>query len=425
MSRDRQHPVDHAGGDRRRAACRRARPRRDPARSVSPPRSLMRLMPIAPSPSAPESTTAAACGAVRVGQRAEEQVDRHALAAVGVRSLDRRRWPSAASSALPGGMTYTWFGLDLRRVLRPGPPASRVERCRIGGQRALVVRARGAAPRRRPCPLSAGMALKNACSAAMPPAEPPRPTIGSHLVAARRNDVVDEVRERLLGMVGLRPDGRGRIEPRLRVGDAVQGGGGIHRSAIGARRARPATYKSQQGRCLHSALRPDASCEGEVRMDESSVMPLQGALRWVPPAPPDDDTVPLIEKIFAAAMVVVCVLLLLRMLLGPRLDARASMPRCAGTARRGSGASAASSPGPRPSCARAARRRKRFAAHAARRSSATATSSRRRRSRADVSTRTDGGVRGGHPVPRRSRSRSGSRSGFRFRAHAARVRATR
>ena len=52
-------------------------------------------------------------------------------------------------------------------------------------------------------------------------------------------------------------------------------------------------------------------------MDESSLMTLEGALRWGAAAF-RMSTVPLIEKIFAAAMVVVCVLLLLRMLLGPR-----------------------------------------------------------------------------------------------------------
>jgi len=56
-------------------------------------------------------------------------------------------------------------------------------------------------------------------------------------------------------------------------------------------------------------------------MDESSLMPLEGALRWGAAAF-RMSTVPLIEKIFAAAMVVVCVLLLLRMLLGPRRRSR-------------------------------------------------------------------------------------------------------
>ena len=44
---------------------------------------------------------------------------------------------------------------------------------------------------------------KNACSAGMLPAEPPRPTIGTS-VAARRDDVVDQRRELFLGMVGRR-----------------------------------------------------------------------------------------------------------------------------------------------------------------------------------------------------------------------------
>jgi hypothetical protein len=71
---------------------------------VRPPRSLMRLMPMEPSPSAPDSTIAAALRAVRVGQRAEEQVHRHA-AARARSSASTLSWPSSDDSALPGGIT--------------------------------------------------------------------------------------------------------------------------------------------------------------------------------------------------------------------------------------------------------------------------------------------------------------------------------
>ena len=71
---------------------------------VSPPRSLIRLMPIAPSPSAPDRTIAAACGpwvSARVRKNRSTATRRPWY---GVRS-PHTRWPSIAVSVLPGGMT--------------------------------------------------------------------------------------------------------------------------------------------------------------------------------------------------------------------------------------------------------------------------------------------------------------------------------
>ena len=71
---------------------------------VRPPRSLMRLMPIAPSPSAPERTIAAAfgpCVSARVRKNRSTATRRPRS---GVRS-PQVRWPFADDRVLPGGMT--------------------------------------------------------------------------------------------------------------------------------------------------------------------------------------------------------------------------------------------------------------------------------------------------------------------------------
>ena len=71
---------------------------------VSPPRSLMRLMPMAPSPSAPESTIAVACGP---WVSASERKNRSTATRL-PRSGSRSGEPQVAVDTvrcLPGGMT--------------------------------------------------------------------------------------------------------------------------------------------------------------------------------------------------------------------------------------------------------------------------------------------------------------------------------
>jgi hypothetical protein len=135
----------------------------------------MRLMPMAPSPSAPDSTTAAACGAVAVGQGAEEEVDHHVapafgqvgqlqLAVLGLQHLARRDHVdmcSASTAARPP----------------PSPPHAGAALQHLG-QRALVVGERWITTTKA-SPVSGGMVVKNSCSASMLPAEPPRPTSGT------------------------------------------------------------------------------------------------------------------------------------------------------------------------------------------------------------------------------------------------------
>ena len=72
---------------------------------VSPPRSLMRLMPTAPSPSAPESTTAAACGPCVSASERKKRSTATRLPRSGVEFVQPQMCRSSTVSCLPGGIT--------------------------------------------------------------------------------------------------------------------------------------------------------------------------------------------------------------------------------------------------------------------------------------------------------------------------------
>ena len=100
---------------------------------VRPPRSLMRLMPIAPSPSAPERTIAAACGPCVSASVRKNRSTATRLAALGRERRRSCRWPFADGSVLARR--------DHVDVVRPRPRSRRapactgivVARCRISG----------------------------------------------------------------------------------------------------------------------------------------------------------------------------------------------------------------------------------------------------------------------------------------------------
>ena len=71
---------------------------------VRPPRSLIRLMPIAPSPSAPERTIAVACGPWVSARERKNMSTATRLPRSASRGRSRR-WPLTVAMCLPGGMT--------------------------------------------------------------------------------------------------------------------------------------------------------------------------------------------------------------------------------------------------------------------------------------------------------------------------------
>jgi hypothetical protein len=95
---------------------------------VRPPRSLIRLMPIAPSPSAPEGTTPPRAGR-SVGEGAEEQVDGDATAAVGAQ-VGAREVAVGGLQRLAGWDDVDVVGLDLDRSCTCSTGID-VERCRL------------------------------------------------------------------------------------------------------------------------------------------------------------------------------------------------------------------------------------------------------------------------------------------------------
>ena len=145
--------------------------------TVRPPRSLMRLMPMAPSPSAPESTMAAQWAPWLSARVRKNRSTATCLPGrMRARSLSCK-WPSAMDRCLPGGMTYTWLASTLVRprtcwtgmVVARWSTSARMESC--SGARCMMTT--------KAMPQSGAIAPKNAFKAASPPAEPPRPTTGS------------------------------------------------------------------------------------------------------------------------------------------------------------------------------------------------------------------------------------------------------
>ena len=143
---------------------------------VSPPRSLIRLIPIAPSPSAPESTIATDRGPC-VSASVRKKISTATRFPFGCAALGQPQVPIGR-----GEMLARRDDIDVVRLHRAPSVAATtgivVERWNIS---ASVLSCSGERCRMttKAMPESAGIDLKNSCIAAMPPAEPPSPTSGS------------------------------------------------------------------------------------------------------------------------------------------------------------------------------------------------------------------------------------------------------